>query len=57
MVAGTEEIVQGFDAIAGHDDFVCDAVLVKRPQRERFIVRIVFNQQYRAFACHKNSLF
>src|SRR3546814_13129425 len=42
-----EQVVERLGAIAGNDHRIADVVLAEGPQRERLVVRIVFDQQNR----------
>src|SRR3546814_5658641 len=47
IVAAAEQVVERLGAIAGNDHRIADVVLAEGPQRERLVVRIVFDQQNR----------
>src|SRR5581483_6492075 len=53
--AGGEKIIERLGAVARDHHFVLDVVFLERAQGQRFVVRIVFDQQ-NDFVVHKTSL-
>ena len=45
MRSGAEEVVERLDPVARDHDAVGDVALPERAQRQRFVVRVVFDQQ------------